>query len=106
MPYIDELDDANHGKRKGKAVRTPELLRRQRDPHKAVAEWGNAKPDLLARAVTLVTAAGDAVMLGITQDGGALVFNIYHNGERHSEYIGARDDTDEFLEGVIRDYES
>jgi len=103
MPLTYE--QANHGKSKGRREETVEQIRRSRDTSRSVADWGNAKPELLAAAVRLITAEGDAVMFGITTDGGAHVFNIYHRGVRNAEYIGGRDSLDEFLEGVIRDYE-
>ena len=92
-PYLNGRKGAtNEGKRTRQVPKTP-------------ADWGDAKPDLLARAIRLVTGDGDAIMFGLTSDGGAFVTNIYHSGRANKEYIPGNDNIDEFLEGIIRDYE-
>jgi glycosyltransferase A (GT-A) superfamily protein (DUF2064 family) len=80
-------------------------MKRSKREVKDLADWGNAQPELLQRAITLITQDHDAVMLGLTSDGGAYVFNIYHKGEASKEYIPGNEDIDQFLTGVIRDYE-
>jgi len=107
MPSIMNSTD---GKVKGypslnKSNKKDDDGRRRKQEPKAPADWGDAKPDLVGRAVALVTGDGDALMFGLTSDGGAFVINIYHNGRANKEYVPGSEDINEFLEGVIRDYE-
>lgn len=53
---------------------------------KNAASWEDAEADTLWRAVTAVTSMGDAIMLALTQDGGACVLVLMSGNQRVKEY--------------------
>lgn len=70
-----------------------------------VADWSGCNGVLLATAVAAVARDGGALRLGYTRDGGAYAVGFYGDGDPFTEYIPPSDDIDEFLKGVIEDYE-
>jgi len=69
------------------------------------ADWSGCDGNLLAKAVAAVARDGGALRLGYTRDGGAYAVGFYGDGDPFTEYIPPSDDIDEFLKGVIEDYE-
>lgn len=60
--------------------------------------WACLDAQLLRDAICAVTARGDALMLGITSDGGAGVLTVLTGKERVKVYVdGAVDATSTFL---------
>ncbi len=87
-----------------KKSKKPEVKRRRRQ-NDAVADWGNADPGLLASVIAAVTMDDGAIRLGYSRDGGAYSVGIYGDGKPFTEYLGATEDIDEWLEGLRLDYE-
>jgi hypothetical protein len=48
---------------------------------------------------------GGALRLGYTKDGGAYAVGIYGDGTPFTEYIPPSDSVEDYLRGVIEDYE-
>lgn len=69
------------------------------------ADWGTADPKLLLRAIELVTKAGGALRFGYTRDGGAYAIGVYENGNCETEYLKPDESLDDWLQGIIRDFE-
>jgi len=99
----DRLQDRKDDKRKAQQEK------RQRRVHSSttagIAEWGSVDGELLARAVSVVARMGGALRLGYTRDGGAYAVGIYGDGEPFTEYIPPSDSVEDYLKGVIEDYE-
>jgi len=70
------------------------------------ADWGNAKPDTLQRAIAVAAGTGGAIRFGYSRDGGAYAVGIYGDGEPYTEFVRPDEDIDVFLEDVISLYES
>jgi len=68
------------------------------------ADWNEANPALLSRAVACVTELGFAVRLGYTRDGGAFSFAVISDAKLPTKYIRPTEGIDEFLQTVIEDY--
>jgi len=56
-------------------------------------------------AIAVVIAAGGAIRLGLTRDGGALAVGIYGDGEPYTEYVRGGDDVIEFFVDVRKLFE-
>jgi len=68
------------------------------------ADWKEATPDKLAKAIIAVTSHGFAIRFGYTRDGGAFAVGILGDGEPFTEFIRPTEDVDLFLDGVSEDY--
>lgn len=66
----------------------------------AKASWEEADPDALWRAIIAATEAGDAIMLGKTRDGGALVLTILSGNDRVKQYAHDAEEIAELLREV------
>jgi len=64
------------------------------------ATWEDADPDELWRTVLAVVAAGDAIMFGRTQDGGAVVVTVLSGTERIKEYATGVEETKSLLADI------
>jgi hypothetical protein len=62
-----------------------------------VASWEDADQEELWRTVSMIVAAGDAVTLGRTRDGGALSLVILSGDERIRRYARGADELHELL---------
>lgn len=69
------------------------------------ADWSEVDGALLAKMVQAVARTGGALRLGFTRDGGAYAVGFYDGDDKHTEYISPNDDVNEFMRGVIEDYE-
>lgn len=69
----------------------------RRPARSASATWEDANPDTLWRAVCEVTAAGDALTLSVTRDGGAVVLTVLSGDERVRQYAHGEDEIAELL---------
>jgi len=56
-------------------------------------------------SIAVVIAAGGAIRLGLTRDGGALAVGIYGDGEPYTEYVRGGDDVIEFFVDVRKLFE-
>lgn len=55
-------------------------------PEAAKASWEDADQETLWRTIQEVTAQGDAIMFGLTRDGGAVVLTVLSGDERVKQY--------------------
>lgn len=100
------LNDAKRSQREDKQRAAAEAKRKRQSRTEAsgTADWGNADPVLLARAVCAITRDGGAIRLGYTRDGGAFAVGIYENGTAETEYVKPNEDLNVYLQGIIDDY--
>lgn len=70
----------------------------------AVADWADATPDELQRAIVNVTGTGAAIQFGYTRDGSAFVVRIVGDGEPFNEYVRPSEDIHIYLEALAADY--
>ena len=100
-------NDAKQNERDDKRKKA-EQARKRRDHsggNSSRADWSEADGELLRKAVAGVARDGGAIRLGYTRDGGAYAVGFYGDGDPFTEYIPPSDSIDEFLKGVIEDYE-
>jgi len=65
-----------------------------------LASWEDADAEELWRTVTAIVAAGDAVTLGRTRDGGALSLVILSGDDRIRRYARGEDEVRELLREI------
>lgn len=70
------------------------------------ADYSGVNGEYMAKAVAAVARGGGAIRFGYTRDGGAYAVGFYEGDDHWTEYISPSDDIDEFLKGVIEDYEA
>lgn len=68
------------------------------------ADWKEAHPDKLARAIVAITSAGCAIQFGRTRDGGAFSVRIVGGGEPVLEYVRPTEDIDLYLDTLATDF--
>ncbi len=78
--------------------------RRRERQNDAEADWGTADSGLLASVIEAVTNSGGAIRFGYSGDGGAYAIGIYGDGDAFTEYLGATEEVDHWLEGFREDY--
>lgn len=66
----------------------------------AIAEWSNADPDKLVRAITATALAGGALRFGYTRDGGAYSLGVYGDGDPYTIYVKPTEDIDAVLDST------
>ena len=104
MGINDRKQDEQDRKRKAKEE---SRKRRQRtDANGGAADWSGVNGELLAKAVAAVSRNGGALRLGYSRDGGAYAVGIYGDGDPFTEYVPPSEDIDEYLKGVIDDYQN
>lgn len=59
-----------------------------------------ASPELLGELVQSVLRVGDAVLFGVTKDGGSVRVILMSGDEKTSEYLSSADDLDTFCRKV------
>lgn len=87
-----------------KSSKKPVETRRRRK-NDTVADWGGVDPDTLRKVIETVTLGGGAIRFGYTRDGGAYSLGIYGDGKPFTEFLPGNQDVDEWLDGIIADYE-
>jgi len=93
----DETADPKKGEEPGK--------RRRRNTAVVEADWSSANAGLLQDVIANVTGDGGAVRFGYSRDGGAYSVGIYGDGKPYTEYLGASEDLETWLEGIKLDFE-
>lgn len=78
--------------------------RRRNRGNAETADWSNADPSKLHRAVCCVANAGCAIQFGYTKDGGSFVIRIVGDGEPFNEYVRPTESLDEYLDALATDY--
>lgn len=78
---------------------------RRRRQSEFIADWDAADAVLLRSVISTVTKDDGAVRFGYSRDGGAFAIGIYGDGETFTEYLGAKEDVNVWLEGIRLDYE-
>lgn len=95
--------------RKDDKRRKQEEVRKRRSASSRIggaADWSGVDGAVLARAVGAVSRNGGAIRFGYSRDGGAYAIGFYGDGDAFTEYVPPSDDIDEYLKGVIEDYEA
>lgn len=90
--------------RKGSAKNGSTTERRRRT-ESSTADWAGVSPELLQRLVCVVAFMGGAVRFGYSRDGGAFSIGIYGDGEPYTEYRPGDVELDDWLQGLIMDFE-
>jgi len=94
---------------RGNAIRA-DIARQQADHrrrnrhHVDHADWKEASPEKIAKAIVSVTQHGFAIRFGYTKDGGAFAVGILGDGDPFTEFIRPSEDVDLFLESLRVDY--
>jgi len=78
--------------------------RRRRD-QSSQADWASCNPELLQELVCRLGVLGGAARFGYSRDAGAYAIGVYGDGEPFTEYLSGTSDVDEWLQGLILDYE-
>lgn len=68
--------------------------------------WDEVSHGLLVECIFAVTRTGDALLLGATRDGGALVLTICSGDERVKFYAKSGEEMDSHLENIRRTAEA
>jgi len=68
------------------------------------ADWGTVTPSVLGRFVATITAAGGAVRLGYSSDGGAYAVTLYVKADALKYYFPPTEDMDQILQEMTDDY--
>ena len=87
-----------------KKGKKPEAKRRRRVAEQE-ADWSSTDAGLLQDVIANVTSDGGAIRFGYSRDGGAYSIGIYGDGKPFSEFLGATEDIESWLEGLKLDYE-
>lgn len=90
---------------KRRAAQNRKLEKRRKAGDALPADWGSASPEMLSRAIQAITRDGGAIRFGYTRDGGAFAVGLYENGNTDTEYLKPSEDIDQYLKGIIDDYE-
>jgi len=79
--------DVNHGERRERRSRTVE----------GKANYILADAEMMRYCITAVAAAGGALRLGYTRDGGAYAIGVYGDGEPYTDYVRPNESIDEYF---------
>ena len=79
--------------------------KRKRRAPKEEANWGVPNAGLIQQLIINIAEDGGACRFGYTRDGGAYSVGIYGDGDPFTEYCGANEDVDAWLDGFISDYQ-
>jgi hypothetical protein len=103
MGANDAAQNRKDDKRKAAQGRT--LSKRRSSGNVLPADWSNATAELVLKAIATITRDGGAIRFGYTRDGGAYAVGLYEDGNTDTEYLKPTDDIDEYLKGIISDYQ-
>lgn len=95
--------DSGDASRTGIGKEQREHRRRERGKG-ATADWNDADPNKLVRAILAVTGLGCAIQLGYTRDGSAFVVRIVGDGEPYNDYVRPTEDINLYLDALSMDY--
>lgn len=100
-------NDVKQNQRDDKRRKAEETRKRRQHNGQSgnVADWAGVNGVLLAKAVAAIARDGGAIRLGYTRDGGAYAVGFYGDGDPFTEYVPPSESIDDFLQGVIDDYE-
>lgn len=103
MGYNDRVQNSKETRKNTAA----EKRKRRSNPiaSGSTADWGTVDGQLLSKAVAAIARDGGALRLGYTRDGGAYALGIYGDGAPFTEYVPPSDDINDYLKGLIEDYE-
>lgn len=103
MGANDAAQNRKDDKRKAAAAKG--LASRRKTGNATTADWTSATAELVLRAIAAITRDGGAIRFGYTRDGGAFAVGLYENGQTDTEYLKPTDDIDEYLQGIVDDYQ-
>lgn len=104
MPRKPE-DNSPRGNAIRASIAASQATHRRRNRGKVdAADWKEADPGKIAKAIQAVTQHGYAVRFGYTKDGGAFAVGILGDGEPFTEFIRPSEDIDLYLDSVSEDY--
>lgn len=101
------VNDAKQSERENKKNAAGAARRRRANVGSGgnAADWAGVDGTLLAKAVAGVARLGGALRFGYTRDGGAYAIGFYEGDDKWTEYIPPGDDVEEYLKGIIEDYQ-
>jgi len=105
MATKPERPAASSAESRNGAAKQQRSERRLRRGSSEKADWSNADPNELFRAIVAVTGQNCAVQFGYTTDGGSFVVRIVGDGEPYNEYIRPTEDLSLFLNALSMDFE-
>lgn len=87
---------------KGKRARSASLADKRAERYEAarsrtVADIGEIDPAILLACVQAITNRDGALRIGLSRDGGAFSFGIYHEGAHNTEYVPGTEDVNAYL---------
>lgn len=103
MGVNDRARDKQDDKRR--AADEKRLRRSNKSADGSVADWASVDGAILSQAIAAIARLGGALRLGYTRDGGAYAIGIYGDGEPFTEYVSPSENIDEYLKGVVDDYQ-
>lgn len=65
----------------------------------------SVEASMIGLAVVRCVLAGDAIMFGMTQDGGAVSFTVLSGSDRTKDYAHSNEEIEYILQGIIDEYE-
>lgn len=99
----DARDKAReNGKGKGKGSSSGRMSKLAGQQPGGGADWGNCDPRWLQAVTVGITALGGALILGLSRDGGAYNVTLLLDGERKQFWISCTADLEAELEQVYR----
>lgn len=78
-------------------------LKVRRSQARAKVQPTAINPEALAAFAVAVLMHEGAVMIGTTRDGGAFVISVYMDDDVQKAYVGADEDVNEVLQGLVDD---
>lgn len=69
---------------------------------KHIANWMDASPGILQRAISAAASIGGALRFGYSRDGGAFAVGVYGDGDPYTDFIGGNEPIDEYLEDYVK----
>lgn len=67
-----------------------------------VANWLDANPDVLRRAISSAASTGGALRFGYSRDGGAFAIGVYGDGDPYTDFVGGNEPIDEYLDDYVK----
>jgi hypothetical protein len=71
----------------------------------AIANWNDATPATLVRAIVAAASADGALRFGYSRDGGAFAIGVYGDGDPYTDFVGGNEPIDEYLEDYVKLFE-
>lgn len=104
MPFKPEDNSPRGNAIRADIARQQATHRRRNRGSVDSADWKEASPDKIAKAIVAICSHGYAVRFGYTKDGGAFAIGFLGDGEPFTEFIRPTEDIDLYLDSLAENY--